>query len=106
MFRVTVRGAFEGLSDADRARLATEPGLLGPAYTEHGAFTCDRTMTAFSFRCQVPAEDERDGEADATARAIAALEAHGFPHRILRVAVTDLRAVRIRRRNRREVRRG
>ncbi|MDT0319188.1 DUF6204 family protein [Streptomyces millisiae] len=106
MFRVTVRGAFEGLSDADRARLAAEPGLLGPAYTERGAFTCDRTMTAFSFRCQVPVEDDRDGEAEATARALAALAAHGFPHRVLRVAVTDLRAVKVRRRNRGEVRRG
>ncbi|WP_461035863.1 DUF6204 family protein [Streptomyces mayteni] len=96
MFRVTIRGRFGALSDADRARL-TATDLFQVAFTEAGTFTHDSSLTAFTFRAQVPAARETDGEPEAKDRAVAALEAHGFPHRILRVAVTDMRAIRIRR---------
>jgi hypothetical protein len=48
----------------------------------------------------VPAGPE-DGEREATERAVAALDAYGYPYRILRVAVTDMRDIKIRRKGRR-----
>ncbi|MFD9950012.1 DUF6204 family protein [Nonomuraea sp. NPDC059023] len=54
-------------------------------------------MAAFTFRCQVDA-GPADGEAEAGQAALAALAAHGLPHRVLNLAVTDLRQVKIRRR--------
>ncbi|MBB5081668.1 DUF6204 family protein [Nonomuraea endophytica] len=94
MFRVTVRGSFGPLDE--RARAAVE-AAAGPAYTREGTFTHDATMAAFTFRCQVAAEDD-DGEAEAGQAALEALAAHGLPYRVLKLAVTDLRQVRIRRR--------
>ncbi|MFI6291051.1 DUF6204 family protein [Nonomuraea sp. NPDC050790] len=94
MFRVTVRGSFGPLDE--RARTAVE-AAAGPAYTPEGTFTHDATMAAFTFRCQIAAADG-DGEAEAELAALEALAAHGHPHRVLKVAVTDLREVKIRRR--------
>ncbi|MCF6468368.1 hypothetical protein FAF44_08160 [Nonomuraea sp. MG754425] len=93
MFRVTIRGTFDGLSDTGPV---TGADAFQAAFTEAGTFTGDRSHSAFTFRCQVPAAPD-DGEQEATQRAIAALDAHGHPYRILRVAVTDMRDVRIRR---------
>ncbi|MBP8539857.1 DUF6204 family protein [Streptomyces sp. MK37H] len=96
MFRVTIRGAFEELSEDDREALRDAVDCLQVAFTEAGTFTCDRGLSAFTFRCEVPAEPD-DGEQEATERAIAALTAHGYPHRILRIGVTDMRNIKIRR---------
>ncbi|WP_221519802.1 DUF6204 family protein [Nonomuraea jabiensis] len=94
VFRVTIRGKFKGLDDAGRAAvLATS----GAAYTEAGTFTHDAGVTAFTFRCQVPAGPD-DGEDEAALGAMAALEAHGHPHEILQLAVTDMRDIKVRRR--------
>ncbi|WP_329235784.1 DUF6204 family protein [Actinoallomurus sp. NBC_01490] len=100
MFRVTIRGTFGELGAADRAAVLTGDDAFGAAFTEAGTFTSDRGFSAFTFRCQVPASPE-DGEKEATERAVAALEAHGHPCRILRVAVTDMRDIKIRRKGRR-----
>ncbi|MGW2327787.1 DUF6204 family protein [Streptomyces sp. NPDC001700] len=100
VFRVTMRGVFEGLAEEDRAALLAEVDAFRTAYTEEGTFTYDRGLSAFTFRCQVPVESEADGEAEAAERAGAALVAHGYPHRILRVGVTDMRAIKIRRKGR------
>ncbi|WP_030832706.1 DUF6204 family protein [Streptomyces hygroscopicus] len=100
MFRVTIRGAFEGLDEDDRAALRTSIGSFQVAFTEAGTFTCDRSLSAFTFRCQVPAGPD-DGEAEATERAVRALAAHGYPHRVLRVGVTDMRDIKIRRKGKR-----
>ncbi|NRQ33495.1 hypothetical protein HII36_16800 [Nonomuraea sp. NN258] len=97
MFRVTIRGTFDGLSEAGRAAVLAAGGV---AYTEEGTFTHDQSVSAFTFRCQMPAGPD-DGEAEATAMAMAALAAHGHPHRVLRVAVTDLRTIKIPSRRRR-----
>jgi hypothetical protein len=43
---------------------------------------------------------DRDGETEATERARAALVAHGYPHRVLRVGVTDMRHIKVRRKGR------
>ncbi|WP_413806571.1 DUF6204 family protein [Streptomyces sp. OE57] len=96
MFRVTIRGAFEELGEDDREALRGAADSLRVAFTEAGNFTCDRSLSAFTFRCEVPAEPD-DGEQEATERAIAALTAHGYPHRILRIGVTDMRTIKIRR---------
>ncbi|GGU84497.1 hypothetical protein GCM10010211_58090 [Streptomyces albospinus] len=100
MFRVTIRGTFDALSDTDRAGLLAEVDAFRTAFTETGTFTYDHSLSAFTFRCQLPAAPD-DGEPEATQRAIAALRAHGYPHRILRIAVTDMRDIKIRRKRRR-----
>jgi len=100
VFRVTIRGVFEGLDEEDRTALLEGADAFRTAFTEEGTFTYDRGLSAFTFRCQVPAEADGDGEAEATERAMAALVAHGYPHRVLRVGVTDVRHIKIRRKGR------
>ncbi|MYW96981.1 hypothetical protein G3I59_41825 [Amycolatopsis rubida] len=95
-FRVIIRGKFDALDEAARALLEAETDV---AFTEEGTFTHDVNATAFTFRCQVPAgpdDDERAAKDGATA----ALAAHGLPYRDLNYAVTDLRTIKIRRKNR------
>ncbi|MBB6346947.1 DUF6204 family protein [Nonomuraea muscovyensis] len=96
MFRVTIRGKFTGLDEAGRAAVLAAGGT---AFTEAGTFTHDQSVTAFTFRCEVPAGPD-DGEDEAALGAMAVLEAHGHPHEILRLAVTDMREIRIRRKGR------
>ncbi|MEU4701080.1 DUF6204 family protein [Nonomuraea dietziae] len=96
VFRVTIRGTFEGLDAAGRAAVMA---VSSAAYTEVGAFTHDASVSAFTFRCQVPAGPNHD-EDDAALQAMAALEAHGYAHEILQVAVTDMRTIKIRRKGR------
>jgi hypothetical protein len=93
---VTIRGKFDGLSEAGRAAVLAAGNA---AYTEAGTFTHDESISAFTFRCQLPAADD-DDEKDATQRALAALDAHGHPYQVLRVAVTDMRQIKIRRKGR------
>jgi hypothetical protein len=66
----------------------------GTAYTEAGTFTHDQSVTAFTFRCQVPARPD-DGQDEAALGAMAAREAHGHPHEILQLAVTDMHNIKI-----------
>ncbi|KAA5834311.1 DUF6204 family protein [Saccharopolyspora hirsuta] len=94
MFRVTIRGKFDGISEAGREQVRA---AAGPAFTEAGTFTHDASVSTFTFRCQVPVRDEDDDDKVATQRALAALQAHGHPHQVLRVAVTDMRQIKIRR---------
>jgi hypothetical protein len=96
MFRVTISGKFDGLTEAGRAAVLAASEV---AFTEKGTFSHDRDLSAFTFRCQVPAGPD-DGEAEATEGALAALQAHGVPYRVLRTAVTDMRAIKIRRKGR------
>ncbi|UBU08285.1 DUF6204 family protein [Nonomuraea gerenzanensis] len=94
MFRVTIRGKFKGLDDAGRAAVLA---AAGAGYTEAGTFTHDASVSVFTFRCQVPLDgDDDDADVGALA-AMEALEAYGLPHEILKVAVTDMRDIRIRR---------
>lgn len=96
-FRVIIRGKFDNLDKDGRAALAAKGGDL--MFSEAGTFTYDVNATAFTFRCQVPAEQD-DDEKVAKARAEEALVAHGLPYRDLDYAVTDMRAVRVRRKKR------
>ncbi|MCG5220015.1 DUF6204 family protein [Streptosporangium sp. KLBMP 9127] len=94
---MTIRGKFKGLDDAGRAAVLA---VSGAAYTEAGAFTHDHSVSAFTFRCQVPAGPD-DDEDDAALRAMVALDVHGHAYEILQVAVTDMRDIKIRRKGRR-----
>jgi hypothetical protein len=96
LFRVTIRGTFEGLDEAAREAVRA---AAGAAFTEAGTFTHDQSVSAFTFRCQIPAGPD-DGEHEATAAAMAALDGHGYSYRLLRVAVTDMRDIKIRRKGR------
>lgn len=95
-FRVLIRGKFDPLDESARAALEAKTDV---AFTEEGTFTHDVNATAFTFRCQVPAGPD-DAERAAKDGATAALAAHGLPYRDLNFAVTDLRAIKIRRKNR------
>lgn len=94
VFRVTIRGRFKGLDAGGRAAVLAAGGA---AYTEAGTFTHDEGVTVFTFRCQVPAGPD-DGEDEAALGAMAALEAYGQPYDVLRLAVTDMRDIKVRRR--------
>ncbi|MEU6716481.1 DUF6204 family protein [Nonomuraea sp. NPDC046802] len=93
---MTIRGKFKGLDEAGRSAVLAASGA---AFTEAGTFTHDGSVSAFTFRCQVPAGPD-DGEDEAALGAMAALEAHGHAHEILRLAVTDMRDIKIRRKSR------
>ncbi|MGP3976072.1 DUF6204 family protein [Streptomyces sp. 8N114] len=100
---MTIRGTFTDLDETSRAELRERADGFGASFTEAGTFTCDSSLSAFTFRCQVPPPpegEESDEEAWAALRATDALEAHGHPHRVLRLAVTDLRDIKIRRKDR------
>lgn len=96
VFRVTIRGKFARLDAEGRAAVLA---AAGTAFTEAGTFTHDAGVTAFTFRCEVPAGPD-DGEDEAALGAMAALEAFGLPYEILRLAVTDMREIKVRRRGR------
>jgi len=103
VFRVTIRGTFTGLDEAGRAALREGAESFGASFTETGTFTCDSSLSAFTFRCQVPPPpegEEPDEEGWAALQATEALEAHGYPHRVLRLAVTDMRDIKVRRKGR------
>ncbi|WP_369199499.1 DUF6204 family protein [Streptomyces sp. PU-14G] len=97
---MTIRGTFTGLDGNSRAALRETAESFGTSFTEAGTFTCDSSLTAFTFRCQVPPPpegEEPDEGSWAALRATEALEAHGHPYRVLRMAVTDMRDIKVRR---------
>lgn len=91
-----IRGTFDGLDDAAREAVVAAGGA---AFTEAGTFTHDQSVSAFTFRCQIPAGPD-DGENEAISSARAALDAHGHSYHLLHVAVTDMRDIKIRRKGR------
>ncbi|MFE3825429.1 DUF6204 family protein [Streptomyces sp. NPDC059092] len=102
-YRVIVRGAWEGLTDENRARLLAEldsHGLAQMRFTPEGSLTYDATLKHFSYRYEV-VSDAADGEemagAFAEERAEAALRALGCGHGSLRSTVTDLDTMKINR---------
>ena len=98
-FRVLVRGRFTGMPQERRAELLAQADAhdaLLAEFTEPGTLTYDRSLTAFSVRCVVRAEEERDAVAEARSRA-AALVA-GTEHEIRRADATCMDDIRVRRR--------
>jgi len=111
--RVTVRGAFAGLSAEQRAALRARQAdhdFLHTAYTPEGALTYDDVAVRpfFTFRFLRTAEDEKDvpdvtaqAELDATAW----LEEHGYGYKNLTSHAVDMSQAPLGARGRRAARR-
>jgi Family of unknown function (DUF6204) len=110
-FRITVRGAFAGLSEQQRAALLAEAAqhdILTAAYTVEGHLSYDlASRPAFTFRFLESGEQEQD-IVPATERAEAAartwLDERGYGHKELRAQAEDLSQAPMGRRQRREAR--
>jgi hypothetical protein len=117
-FRVTVRGQFDQLGDAQRAALLAAAGdhdALSAAFTTDGTLTYDlaaRPFFAFRYLVELPAfdADEADdarglaaAEGEALARAWLATRGFGYKH--LRAVAEDVADLPLGARGRRESRR-
>ncbi|MEV7980422.1 DUF6204 family protein [Streptomyces sp. NPDC086519] len=107
-FRVTVRGAFDGLSPEQRAELASRAAdhdVLRAAFTPEGHLSYDiAARPAFTFRFQDSGEDEED-ILEATERAEKAARAwlteRGYGYKNLRSSAEDLSQAPLSKRQRR-----
>ncbi|MFF7245352.1 DUF6204 family protein [Embleya sp. NPDC008237] len=107
-FRITVRGAFDGLSDEQRAALAAEAAehdVLRAAFTAEGHLTYDvAARPFFTFRFLDSGEAEED-IVPATARAVAGAEAwlteRGYGYKNLKAQAEDLSQAALSKRQRR-----
>lgn len=102
IFRVTVRGRFDGLSDEVRDRLvaaAAEHDHLMARFDATGTLVYDKAIDFFSFRIEVrvqtddadpPAAATRAAFEGATARAVAVLDGLGAGYRDLKPEGTDM----------------
>ncbi|WP_030264698.1 DUF6204 family protein [Streptomyces sp. NRRL B-24484] len=112
-FRITVRGVFDGLDEAQRAELlanAAEHDVLRAAFTPEGHLSYDiAARTAFTFRFADSGEAEED-ILDATERAETAaaswLTGRGYGFKNLRSQAEDLSLAALGKRRRREAVRG
>jgi hypothetical protein len=117
-FRVTVRGMFDGLTDAQRGELlagAAEHDVLRAEFTALGNLTYDLAARPFfTFRYLDAGPDDAGADAGAalaaaTGRAEAAarswLDGHGYGYKNLRASAEDLSQVPLGSRARREARR-
>ncbi|MFF9061392.1 DUF6204 family protein [Streptomyces sp. NPDC014882] len=103
-YRVIVRGTWDGLTEAARARLlaeAAEHGLTSMRFTEEGSLTYERSpLKHFSLR-YVVVSDAADGEEMAGAlaeeRAETTLRELGYGFTGLKSTVTDLDTMKINR---------
>ncbi|MDR7327128.1 MULTISPECIES: DUF6204 family protein [Catenuloplanes] len=93
--RVTVRGAFDNLSAAQRAELrasAAEHDFLNTTYTPEGYLAYDVARPFFTFRYLVEAADDEDPDVTATRGELLAVEwldAHGYAYKNLTAAAVD-----------------
>ncbi|WP_089104403.1 DUF6204 family protein [Streptomyces hyaluromycini] len=108
IFRVTVRGVFDGLGAAQRAELlsrAAEHDVLRAAFTPEGHLSYDiAARPAFTFRFQDSGEEEED-ILEATERAEEAARAwlteRGYGYKNLRSSAEDLSQAPLGKRQRR-----
>ena len=96
-FRITVRGAFNGLSSDQRAELLTEAGahdIFHSEFTTEGNLTYDiAARPAFTFRFLESGEKAEDITAAterAEAEAAAWLSKRGYAYKNLRSQATDM----------------
>jgi hypothetical protein len=97
IFRVTVRGWFDGLTDEQRATLlavaAEHDTVSVGAFTEAGTLTYERGLHTFTFRVQLRAEGE-DAEQvvleQATGMALAHVSEVGVAYRDVRAKAVDM----------------
>ncbi|MGW7097898.1 DUF6204 family protein [Streptomyces sp. NPDC054838] len=106
-FRVTIRGAFDRLTAAQRAELeATAPAhdLMRASFTTEGDLTYDLSRDCFTFRFLDSGEAEAD-ILDAAARAELAAEAwlteRGYGYKRLKVQAQDMSLAPLSKRQRR-----
>jgi hypothetical protein len=98
VYRVVVRGQFDGLHEDQRTALLAEADdhdILKSAFTEQGTFTYDRRLVAFNLRYEVRVGDDADvGQVDPAqiglARARDQLDRWGLAHKRLRATATDM----------------
>ncbi|MEU6671233.1 DUF6204 family protein [Streptomyces sp. NPDC046727] len=110
-FRITVRGAFEDLTDAQRAALladAAEHDVLRAAFTPGGSLTYDiAARPAFTFRFSATGEEEEDileATEQAEEAAKAWLTERGYGFKRLRTTAEDLSRAPLGKRRRRTAR--
>jgi len=104
-YRVTVRGRFDGLDGATRARLLSEAAqhdVLTARFADEGTLTYDGRIDAFQHRVVVRV-DEGPGEEDVALvagelAAVERLDAAGLGYRDLRGKATCMDDVKVRRR--------
>ncbi|PSK83581.1 hypothetical protein CLV63_14033 [Murinocardiopsis flavida] len=99
-FQIMVRGRFEGLADDARAGLLAEVAehdVFAARFTEDGTLTYDATITWFTFRYLVHAENAESAEATALDLATTALSGAGRAHGDLRCTTTDMALLKINR---------
>ncbi|MFI9808107.1 DUF6204 family protein [Streptomyces sp. NPDC052301] len=110
-FRITVRGAFDGLTDEQRAALladAAQHDVLRAAFTTEGTLTYDiAARPAFVFRFAAAGEEEEDileatEHAEEAARAW--LNERGYGFKNLRSTAEDLSRAPLGKRQRRAAR--
>jgi Family of unknown function (DUF6204) len=98
IYRVVVRGQFDGLNDLTRSKLSAEADdhdFLLSAFTSEGTFTYDDRLIAFNFRYEMRGDDGAADEStaignEALARAVHWLNRAGYGHKRLRATVTDM----------------
>ncbi|KUL30835.1 DUF6204 family protein [Actinoplanes awajinensis] len=106
--RVTVRGAFDALTDAQKAALAADGGddLLTVQYTEQGHLSYDiaaRPFFTYRFAEQVTSEtDIPQVTARAEAKTVAWLDAHGYAYKKLTSQTVDMSEVPLGKRGKKE----
>ena len=100
IYRVTVRGWFDQLTDDQRVSLlagaAQHDVVSVGAFTEAGTLTYERSLHTFTFRVQLREEGDDAEEVAverATAAAIAHVEALGAAHRTVRATAVDMASV-------------
>jgi len=111
--RVTVRGVFDGLSEAQLSELVAEReqhSFLRTEYTPDGYLAYDLpSRPFFTFRFAEEAADEAQvarATARAEAKAAAWMAERGFPVKNLTAHAVDMSEVPLGKRGRREARRG
>ena len=106
--RVTVRGAFDGLTAEQTAALAAsqaEHDFLRTEYTVDGYLAYDLPRPFFTFRFAEQAEDEAGvgaAAARAEAKAVAWMAGHGYPVKNVTTQAVDMSEVPLGKRGRRE----
>lgn len=99
IFRATVRGQFDGLTEEQASELrarAEEHDLLRSAFTKDGFFAYTPALTWFNLRYEVRHPDEtsdREVETASLEQAAERLDRMGIPYKRLRVDLMDMASV-------------
>jgi uncharacterized protein DUF6204 len=98
-FRVLVRGRFTEIPAARRTELLADVArhdALMAEFTDAGTLTYDSSLTAFSVRCVVRTEQEKD--AIAAGKSLATELVAGTTHELRQTTATCMEDIKVRRR--------